>query len=444
MKFKKAFFIKLLIIAAVGVAGLIALLARRQAPAPDTRLKVVTSGYVAFAVAREIGEDKINLSMLLPANAEPHSFEPTPGTIIAVHSAGVFIYVSPQLEPWVKDILPSVRPGAAVVAAIKAKNNTSAPDETIKLPETTKQQAFAEHEQESSQPAAGPVPSSTAPQISAAPQEPAATAPTQPEIPFQAQRLAVEPVEKKPQQAAPDTPATAPLSVALPAEQPDETDEPEDLSKYQNKCLTVAFIDIDEAFSKHPRTVAVKEQIRLKILAKEQEVQSARQIIDTLTLENSRLAERLNQLKPFYERIVVAPQELAPKIKEEADSLTLENLLNRLLFSGAELITASPLSTPQELDDISARIAANQKIIAERGFFIDNYKYATREEILKLEEKEVKAILKDIYTEIKSFAKKRNIGAVVRKDEILYGEKPVNVTKDFVNRLKKSKKYRKK
>lgn len=327
---------------------------------------------------------------------------------------------------------------AAVVAAIKAKNNASAPDETIKLPETTKQQAFAEHEQESSQPAAGPVPSFTAPQ------EPAATAPAKPEIPFQTQRLAVEPVEKKPQQTAPDTPATAPLSVALPAEQPDATDEPEDLSKYQNKCLTVAFIDIDEAFNKHPRTVAVKEQIRLKILAKEQEVQSARQIIDTLTLENSRLAERLNQLKPFYERIVVAPQELAPKIKEEADSLTLENLLNRLLFSGAELITASPLSTPQELDDISARIAANQKIIAERSFFIDNYKYATREEILKLEEKEVKAILKDIYTEIKSFAKKRNIGAVVRKDEILYGEKPVNVTKDFVNRLKKSKKYRKK
>ena len=325
---------------------------------------------------------------------------------------------------------------AAVVAAIKAKNNTSAPDETIKLPETTKQQAFAEHEQESAQPAAGPVPSSTAPQISAAPQVSAApqAAPATATQPAPAQGAAAQ-ADKT---AATPSPAQTALS---PAEEPAEE---EDLSKYQNKCLTVAFIDIDEAFSKHPRTVAVKEQIRLKILAKEQEVQSARQIIDTLTLENSRLAERLNQLKPFYERIVVAPQELAPKIKEEADSLTLENLLNRLLFSGAELITASPLSTPQELDDISARIAANQKIIAERGFFIDNYKYATREEILKLEEKEVKAILKDIYTEIKSFAKKRNIGAVVRKDEILYGEKPVNVTKDFVNRLKKSKKYRKK
>lgn len=330
---------------------------------------------------------------------------------------------------------------AAVVAAIKAKNNASAPDETIKLPETTKQQAFAEHEQETAQPAAGQAPSSASAQVSATPQDTAA--PQEPAAIATPTAMQPAPAQGAPAQADQTAAATpTPAQTALPpAEEPAEE---EDLSKYQNKCLTVAFIDIDEAFSKHPRTVAVKEQIRLKILAKEQEVQSARQIIDTLTLENSRLAERLNQLKPFYERIVVAPQELAPKIKEEADSLTLENLLNRLLFSGAELITASPLSTPQELDDISARIAANQKIIAERGFFIDNYKYATREEILKLEEKEVKAILKDIYTEIKSFAKKRNIGAVVRKDEILYGEKPVNVTKDFVNRLKKSKKYRKK
>ena len=140
---------------------------------------------------------------------------------------------------------------------------------------------------------------------------------------------------------------------------------------------------------------------------------------------------------------MVEPQELAPKIQESADSLTLGNLLNRLTFSGAEILSTSPLNTPAQLDDITARIAANKKIIAERSFFIDNYKYATREEILKLEKQEVNAILKDIYTEIKSFARKRNIGAIVRKDEVLYGDKPVNVTNDFINRLKKAKKYRK-
>ena len=209
------------------------------------------------------------------------------------------------------------------------------------------------------------------------------------------------------------------------------------------KCLTVAYIDIDEAFNEHPRTIAVKEQIRLKILSKEEEVNGAKQLISVLEAENKRLAVQVRELKPYYERIVVEPQALKPQIQESADSLLLGNVLNRLTFSGAEILSTSPLNTPAELDDLTARIASNKKIIAERSLFIDNYKYTTREEILKLEKKEVNEILKDIYTEIKSFAKKRNIGAIVRKDEILYGEKPVNVTKDFISRLKKAKKYRK-
>ncbi|MBO5012142.1 MAG: hypothetical protein J6C49_06850 [Elusimicrobiaceae bacterium] len=222
-----------------------------------------------------------------------------------------------------------------------------------------------------------------------------------------------------------------------------EEEEDESANREPQKCLTVAFVDIDEAFNEHPRTVAVKEQIRLKIVSKEDEVRGAKQLIEVLAQENALLSAQMRELKPFYERIVVEPNPLLPKIEESADTLLLTNVLNRLTFSGAEVLSTSPLNTPARLEDLQARIASNKKIIAERGLFIDNYRYATREEILQLEKKEVNEILKDIYTEIKSFAKKRNIGAVVRKDDILYGEKPVNVTKDFINRLKKSKKYRK-
>lgn len=227
------------------------------------------------------------------------------------------------------------------------------------------------------------------------------------------------------------------------AEPETEEQEEEPAPKEPLKCLTVAFVDIDAAFNEHPRTVAVKEQIRLKIVSKEDEVRGAKQLIEVLAQENALLSAQIRDLKPFYERIVVEPNPLLPKIEESADTLLLTNVLNRLTFSGAEVLSASPLNTPARLEDLQARIASNKKIIAERGFFIDNYRYATREEILQLEKKEVNAILQDIYTEIKSFAKKRNIGAVVRKDDVLYGEKPVNVTKDFINRLKKSKKYRK-
>ena len=238
-----------------------------------------------------------------------------------------------------------------------------------------------------------------------------------------------------------------PAPQAAQAEVKEELDaqdpEPELDETTPQKCLTVAFIDIDEAFNAHPRTVAVKEQIRLKILSKEDEVDSAKALIAALNEENHRLMGLLRQLKPFYERIVVEPHELAPRPLENADELELGNILNRLTFAGTDVFYATPLNTPAQLEDLKTRIASNQRRIEERSFFIDNYKAQTREEILKLEEQEVKEILKDIYLEIKSFAQKRNIGAVVRKDEVLYGQKPVNVTKDFISRLKKSKKYRK-
>lgn len=235
--------------------------------------------------------------------------------------------------------------------------------------------------------------------------------------------------------------AQAEVKAALDEQDPPKPDPSEETA--QQKCLTVAFIDIDEAFNAHPRTVAVKEQIRLKILSKEDEVDSAKTLIAALHEENRRLMGLLRQLKPFYERIVVEPHELAPRPAENASELELGNVLNRLTFAGTDVFYATPLNTPAQLEDLKSRIASNKRIIEERSFFIDNYKAQTREEILQLEEKEVKEILKDIYLEIKSFAQKRNIGAVVRKDEVLYGQKPVNVTKDFINRLKKAKKYRK-
>ena len=340
---------------------------------------------------------------------------------------------------------------AAVVAAIKAKNQTPQ-DQTqtdaslpppaaqpmqapkpqtdqaeqsgdIALSEQAKQQAWDEQKDaetaqaQAQQPAAAPA--QTEP---AAAQTPAAAATATTSAPAE-------------QEALPELP---PLSA--PVDEPDNGKEP---GKEMEKCLTVAFIDIDEAFNEHPRTQAVKKLIDVKIRSKEHEVQSAKEIIAALEAENNLLSRQLAELKPYYERIVT-DQELLPKVPESADTLELGNILNRLSFAGTEIITTSPLNSPGKLDDLAERIGANKKIIAERNFFIDNYKYQTREEILNLEKEEVKNILQDIYREIKSFAKKRNIGAVVRKDQILYGQDPVNVTKDFISTLQKSKKYRKK
>ncbi len=328
----------------------------------------------------------------------------------------------------------------AVIEAIKAQNRTEEEDKAdkvsaptvqsapmqappavadkaaesgdITLSEHTKQQAWDEQQQNQPSPAPDAEPVTAAADIAAQPDD-----------------------------LSPDQAALAAAADATPVFAADKSADMDE--KDLKQCLTVAFIDIDIAFNEHPRTQTVKQQIDIKIKAKEREVENAKDIIAALEAENKLLSRQLAELKPFYERIVT-DQELEPKVPESADTLELVNVLNRLIFSGAEMITTSPLNSPAQLDDVTERIGANKKIIAERHFFIDNYKYQTREEILNLEKEEVKNILQDIYTEIKSFAKKRNIGAVVRKDEILYGQQPVNVTKDFVSTLKKSKKYRKK
>ena len=139
---------------------------------------------------------------------------------------------------------------ASAVAAILAKTAAQAekpaePEEKIILPEETKQEAFKE---------ANP------------PQQPAA-----------------KPEDKTPSAKPADG---APEETAAPAEaEEDGADQPKEVLK----CLTVAYIDIDEAFNEHPRTIAVKEQIRLKILSKEEEVNGAKQLISVLEAENKRL-----------------------------------------------------------------------------------------------------------------------------------------------------------
>jgi len=278
-------------------------------------------------------------------------------------------------------------------------------------------------------------------------QESSADIPTPPKDPMQAPPHTVNPAaadnEIQLSEHAKNQAWTEQQEQATLAEEPEEEESSSETYLENGKCLTVAFIDIDVAFNEHPRTQAVKKQIDLKIKSKQREVQNARDIIEALEAENKLLVRQLADLKPFYIRIVT-DQPLGPQVPESTDSLVLANTLNRLSFAGCEILSTSPLNTPAQLEDLVERIGENKRIIAERSFFIDNYKYQTREEILKLEQEEVKAILQNIYAEIKSFAKKRNIGAIVRKDEILYGQKPVNVTQDFVNRLKKAKKYRKK
>jgi zinc transport system substrate-binding protein len=86
----------------------------------DTKTRVVATLFPLYDFARNIGQNKIDLTMLLPPGVEPHAFEPKPSDIARVAQAEVFIYTGKAMEPWAEKILKGVgNPNLRVVDASK-------------------------------------------------------------------------------------------------------------------------------------------------------------------------------------------------------------------------------------------------------------------------------------------------------------------------------------
>lgn len=65
---------------------------------------VIVTLFPQYDMVRAIAKDKVNLELLLPAGVEPHSYEPTPNTIIRINEADLFIYTSDIMETWISNL----------------------------------------------------------------------------------------------------------------------------------------------------------------------------------------------------------------------------------------------------------------------------------------------------------------------------------------------------
>ncbi|HVQ01179.1 MAG TPA: zinc ABC transporter substrate-binding protein [Candidatus Thermoplasmatota archaeon] len=78
-------------------------------PAVPTRFTVVTTFYPLFYFTQQIAGDNVTVTMLIPDNVEPHTWEPTVSDIVTVSNAQVFVYNGGGFEPWVADVISSVQ-----------------------------------------------------------------------------------------------------------------------------------------------------------------------------------------------------------------------------------------------------------------------------------------------------------------------------------------------
>ena len=72
------------------------------------KLRVVTTLFPLYDFARNIGGDKIDLTLLLPPGIEPHSFEPRPDDLVRISKADLFVFTSEQMEPWAMKLIKGV------------------------------------------------------------------------------------------------------------------------------------------------------------------------------------------------------------------------------------------------------------------------------------------------------------------------------------------------
>jgi zinc transport system substrate-binding protein len=71
-------------------------------PSNDTnKLRVIASFFPLYDFARNVGGDRAEVSVMVPAGIEPHDWEPTPRNIADAESADMIVYNGAGFESWV-------------------------------------------------------------------------------------------------------------------------------------------------------------------------------------------------------------------------------------------------------------------------------------------------------------------------------------------------------
>ena len=82
------------------------------------KLQVVCSLFPYYDFARQIGGDDVEVTLLVPAGKETHSFEPTPLDVVTLSQADVFLYNGGESEQWVEQILSAAGENIRVTEAL--------------------------------------------------------------------------------------------------------------------------------------------------------------------------------------------------------------------------------------------------------------------------------------------------------------------------------------
>ena len=75
---------------------------------PADKLNVVTTLFPYYDFVRQIAGDRVELTLVIPAGMDSHSFEPTPADMITIQDADLLICNGGAMEHWLDQVLDSI------------------------------------------------------------------------------------------------------------------------------------------------------------------------------------------------------------------------------------------------------------------------------------------------------------------------------------------------
>ena len=141
----KKFFLLILI-------GLSLMASCKQAGEPagkDTRLKVMATIFPLFDFARQIGGDKISVTMLLPPASDAHHYELRPNDILRISKTDIFLFSSFEMEQWAYKVINTTAENTNLLAVEAGQGTALLPmtehQEHDSEPQATRQEGDTAH-----------------------------------------------------------------------------------------------------------------------------------------------------------------------------------------------------------------------------------------------------------------------------------------------------------
>ncbi len=82
--------------------------------------RVVASFSILADWVANVGGDHVEVTSIVPANGDAHTFDPDPSTVASIADAGVVFTIGPSFDGWMEDVIDSSGTDATVVTLLDA------------------------------------------------------------------------------------------------------------------------------------------------------------------------------------------------------------------------------------------------------------------------------------------------------------------------------------